>query len=57
MSLKRKPLKIPPEVARQFAAPRRIRSDNTRHLLLEHMPKGSKLRLAEVLKLFELLND
>ena len=28
---------------------------NTRHLLPEHMPKGTKLRLADVLKLFELM--
>lgn len=64
--LKRKPLEIQPEVARQFAANMRayhaeygtLRRDeiaaDTRHLLLEHMPKDAKLRLAYVIKLFEL---
>jgi len=27
----------------------------TRHLLLQHMPKGAKLRLADVLELFKLM--
>ncbi|WP_461319822.1 hypothetical protein [Bradyrhizobium elkanii] len=28
---------------------------DTRHLLLQHMPKGAKLRLADVFELFELM--
>ncbi|WP_338688700.1 hypothetical protein V5279_24470 [Bradyrhizobium sp. 26S5] len=28
---------------------------NTRHSLLQHMPKGTKLRLADVLELFKLV--
>ncbi|MGY2806385.1 hypothetical protein ACVIHF_003115 [Bradyrhizobium sp. USDA 4506] len=67
MPITRKPLEIPPEVARQFAANMRafhaeyapLKRDeiaaNARHLLLEHMPKGTKLRLADVLELFEMM--
>lgn len=67
MPLTRNQLEIPPEVARQFATKMEafhleydplkrdeIASD-TRHLLLQHMPKGAKLRLADVLELFELM--
>jgi hypothetical protein len=65
--LKPKPIEIPQEVARQFAADMRAyhaeQDDNrrdriavgTRHMLLEHMPTGTKLRLTEVKKLFELM--
>ncbi|WP_375788445.1 hypothetical protein ACE10Z_14150 [Bradyrhizobium sp. Pha-3] len=67
MPITQKPLDIPPRIARRFAADMRafhaeddqIKRDeiaaNTRHLLLEHMPKGTKLRLADVLKLSELM--
>ncbi len=67
MPITRRPLEIPPEVARQFAANMRafhaeydaLKRDgiaaNTRHILLQHMPKGTKLRLADVLELFELM--
>ncbi|MCA1399361.1 hypothetical protein [Bradyrhizobium sp. BRP56] len=67
MPITLKQLEIPPDVARQFAAKMlafhaeysplkrdEIASD-TRHLLLQHMPKGAKLRLADVLDLFELM--
>lgn len=67
MAITRKQIEIPPEVARQFAAKMRafhaeysphkrdeIAAD-TRHILLQHMPKGAKLRLADVLELFELM--
>lgn len=65
--LKRKPIEIPPEVARQFAADMKayhseqddVRRDRiavgTRHMLLEHMPAGTKLRLREVKELFKLM--
>jgi hypothetical protein len=65
MPITRKPLEIPPEVARQFAADMQAyhaeQDDNrrdriavgTRHMLLEHMPAGTKLRLSEVKELFE----
>lgn len=67
MPITRKPLDIPPEVARKFAADMAayhverddIRRDRiavgTRHMLLEHMPAGTKLRLSEVKELFERL--
>ena len=67
MAITRKPLEIPPEVGRQFAAKMRLfhaevsplkRDEiaaDTRHLLLQHMPKGTKLRLADVLELFKLM--
>ncbi|MVT69952.1 hypothetical protein GPL21_33230 [Bradyrhizobium pachyrhizi] len=67
MPITRKPLEIPPDVGRQFADKMRqfhaeydlLKRDeiaaDTRHLLLEHMPKGAKLRLADVLELFELM--
>ena len=67
MPITRKPLEIPPETARQFAANMRafhaeydpLKRDeiaaDTRHILLQHMPKGTKLRLADVLELFELM--
>ncbi|QOZ25262.1 hypothetical protein [Bradyrhizobium sp. CCBAU 51753] len=63
--LSRKPLEIPPEVARQFIAEmqayhaeydvtrREEIAARARHMLLEHMPKGSKLRLTEVQELFD----
>ncbi|NEU99758.1 hypothetical protein [Bradyrhizobium uaiense] len=67
MPIIRKPLEIPPEVARQFADKMRpfhaedspLKRDeiaaDTAHLLLQHMPKGAKLRLADVLELFRLM--
>ncbi|NLS69612.1 hypothetical protein E3H11_11935 [Bradyrhizobium brasilense] len=67
MPITRKALEIPPDVARQFAANMRafhaeydpLKRDeiaaDTRHLILEHMPKDTKLRLADVLELFELM--
>ncbi|MCP1758220.1 hypothetical protein [Bradyrhizobium elkanii] len=67
MPITRNQLEIPPEVARQFAAKMRafhaeydpLKRDeiaaNARHLLLQHMPKGAKLRLADVFELFELM--
>ncbi|WP_076859447.1 hypothetical protein [Bradyrhizobium mercantei] len=67
MPITRKPLEIPPEVARQFATNMRLfqaeydplkRDEiaaDTRHILIQHMPKGTKLRLADVLELFELM--
>ena len=69
MSIKRKPIEIPPKVARQFAADMRalhadpdpIERDeiaaNTGNLLLQHMPKGTKLPLADILLLFELMRS
>lgn len=57
----------PAGVARQFAADIRAyhaeQDDNrrdriaigTRHMLLEHLPAGTKLRLTEVKELFELM--
>ncbi|QIG98197.2 MULTISPECIES: hypothetical protein [Bradyrhizobium] len=68
LTCKRKPLEIPPEVARRFAADTRafhaerdpLKRDeiaaNTRHTLLQHMPKGTKLRLADVPELFKLMS-
>ena len=65
--LKQKQIEISPETARQFRAEMRayyaeqdtIRRDEiaarVRHMLLEDMPKGSKLRLTEVIELFELM--
>jgi hypothetical protein len=61
----RNPLEIPLKVARRFAADMRVyhaakdavRRDEiaagTRHMLLDHMPKATKLRLSEVEALFE----
>ncbi|QIG97294.1 MULTISPECIES: hypothetical protein [unclassified Bradyrhizobium] len=63
----RKPLEITPETAFQFAAEMKayhserddIRRDliavGTRHMLLQHMPAGTKLRLSEVKELFGLM--
>ncbi|MCC8954288.1 hypothetical protein H8B02_12735 [Bradyrhizobium sp. Pear77] len=67
MPIARRPVDIPSEFARQFAADlqayhaeqdgsRRDRiAVGTRHKLLEHMPVGTKLRLSEVKELFELM--
>ncbi|MGY3590497.1 hypothetical protein ACVIGB_009920 [Bradyrhizobium sp. USDA 4341] len=67
MPITRKPLEISPEVARQFAADMRadhagqddIRRDRiavgTRHMLLQHVPTGTKLRLSKIKEPFELL--
>ncbi|WP_420965867.1 hypothetical protein [Bradyrhizobium sp. B120] len=67
MPITRKPLEIPLEVARQFAAKMRLfhaedsplKRDEiaaeTRSILLQQMPKGAKLRLADVLELFRLM--
>jgi hypothetical protein len=67
MPIVRLPLEILPEVARQFAANMRLfhaedsplkRGEiaaNTRSVLLQHMPKVAKLRLADVLGLFQLM--
>jgi hypothetical protein len=67
MPIRRKSLEIPPEAARQFAADMRAchaESDDirrgeiaagTRHMLLDHMPAGAKLRLSEVKELFDLM--
>lgn len=56
MPINRKPLEIPPEVARRFAADMKayhaeqddIQRDRiavgSRHMLLGHMPAGTKLR-------------
>ncbi len=67
MPITRKPLEIPPAVARQFAADMRayhaeqddIRRDRiavgTRHMLLEYTPAGTKPRLSEVNELFEIM--
>ncbi|WP_456821798.1 hypothetical protein [Bradyrhizobium sp. USDA 4502] len=67
MPITRKPLEIPPEVARQFAEKMGLfHAENsplkrdeiaadTGHLLLQHMPKGAKLWLADVLELFRLM--
>ncbi|MBR0698259.1 hypothetical protein [Bradyrhizobium lablabi] len=64
---KRSPIEIPPQIARQFAAHMRAyhaeQNDTqrgeiavrTRHMLLEHMPSGSNLRLNEIRKLFDLM--
>lgn len=60
-------LEIPPEVARQFAVDMKafhaeydaIKRDeiaaNSWHLLMQHIPKGAKLRLVDVIELFELM--
>ncbi|MTV13166.1 MULTISPECIES: hypothetical protein [Bradyrhizobium] len=65
----RKSIEIPLEVARQSAADMLayhaeqddIRRDriavDTRYILLEHVPAGTKLRLTEVKELFELSDD
>lgn len=67
MPITRKPLEIPPEVARSFEVYMRafhaeqdpLKRDgiaaDTRHALLQHMPKGTKLRLADVIELFRLM--
>ncbi|MCP1915901.1 hypothetical protein J2R96_008381 [Bradyrhizobium elkanii] len=67
MPITRKQLEIPPEVARQFAAKMRafhaeyspLKRDeiaaDARHLLLQHMPRGAKLRVADVIELFGLM--
>lgn len=67
MPITRKTLDIPPEAAREFAAKMRafhaettpLKRDeiaaDTRHLLLQHMPKGTKLRVTEVIELFGLM--
>ncbi|WP_092117507.1 hypothetical protein [Bradyrhizobium erythrophlei] len=59
MPITSKPLEIPPELTRKFADNMRafhaeddpLKRDgiaaDTRHILLEQMPKGTKLRLAE----------
>ncbi|KRR21924.1 hypothetical protein [Bradyrhizobium retamae] len=63
--MKRKQLEIPPAAARQvMECLRAYQADRSelkrdaiaaaaRHILLEHMPKGTKLRLSEVRELFE----
>lgn len=67
MPMKRTPIEIPPKVARRFAAHLQAyhaeqdanRRDEiaaeARHMLLEHIPAGSKLRVSEVKELFELM--
>ncbi|UFX41720.1 hypothetical protein HAP47_0020630 [Bradyrhizobium sp. 41S5] len=67
MPITRKPPEIPPDVARKFAAKMQLfhaeksplkRDEiaaDTRHLLLQHMPNGTKIRLADVLELFGLM--
>ncbi|MCP1843669.1 hypothetical protein ACVIHI_003412 [Bradyrhizobium sp. USDA 4524] len=67
MAITRKPLEIPPEIARRFAESMwafhaeydPIKRDeiaaDTRHTLLQHLPRGTKLRLADILELFELM--
>jgi hypothetical protein len=65
-----KPLDLPPEVAKVFVADMRaffaagknsIKADEIaarqRHILLEHMPKGSKLRLIDVKEMFVQMRD
>jgi hypothetical protein len=64
-----KPIDLPPEVAKAFvrdmraflAATDSIKKDEIaarqRHLLLEHMPKGSKLRLIDVREMFVQMKD
>jgi len=60
MRIRRKPIDIPPEIARQFVAdmqayhaeqddirPGKI-APGARRMLLDHMPTGTKLRLSEV---------
>lgn len=65
MPFRRKPLEISPEAARQFVADmqafhaeydvdlRDAIAVRTRHMLLDHMPNGTKLRLTEVKELFD----
>lgn len=65
MPVKRKPIDIPPDAGRQFMADMKayhaerddLRRDRiavgTRHMLLQHMPAGTKLRLSEVKELFQ----
>ncbi|KJC58915.1 hypothetical protein UP10_21715 [Bradyrhizobium sp. LTSPM299] len=67
MPIRRKPLEIPPAAARQFVADMQAyhaeqdvnRRDEIaagkRHMLLDHMPSGTKLRVTEVKELFELM--
>lgn len=62
-------LDIPPAIARAVMDDLRayhaetsgIRRDaiaaNTRHILLEHLPVGTKLRLVEIKELFEQMKD
>ncbi|KJC56622.1 hypothetical protein UP10_33645 [Bradyrhizobium sp. LTSPM299] len=69
MPIRRKALEIPPEDARQFVADMQAyhaeydtnRRDEiaagARHMLLGHMPSGTKLRVTEVKELFEQLRD
>ena len=65
-----KPIDLPPEVAEAFVADMRafsaagtnsIKRDEIaarqRHILLEHMPKGSKLRLTDVKEMFVQMRD
>lgn len=65
MPIQRKTIEIPPEAVREFVAAaqtyhaayhyiRRVEIIvRTRRLLLDHMPKGTKLRLSEVRNLFD----
>jgi hypothetical protein len=67
MPITRKPHEIPREAAKKFAANMRLfhaeqsplKRDEiaaeTRSILLQQMPKGAKLRLADVLELFKLM--
>lgn len=67
MPIARKPLEIPPDVARNFAdrmqafhaeqdpLKRDEIATDTRHILIQHPPKGAKLRLADVLELSGLM--
>ena len=67
MTITRKPLEIASEVARLFEADMRayhagqddIRRDRiavgTRHMLLQHMPTNTKLRLSEIKEPVELM--
>jgi len=65
----RKPIELPPEVARRFmedlraffAEKNQIKRDGIearqRHLLLEHMPAKTKLRLTDVIEMFVQMRD
>ncbi|WP_029080736.1 hypothetical protein [Bradyrhizobium sp. th.b2] len=67
MPVTRKPIEIPPAIGRRFAAQLEAyhteqdanRRDEiaaeTRHMLMQHMPAGSKLRMSEVKELFALM--